>query len=61
MVIRNLRRRLAPSGLLIVCSTTHEEVNQATAFIRSPRGNLEIASRLNGGSDIEDLVTPYDR
>lgn len=54
--IRNLVGRLSPEGLLIIGRTTHDEVNKATAFIRSSRGALEIASRINGGIEVEDLI-----
>jgi hypothetical protein len=55
---RNLLDRLTGGGLLAVCRT-HEEggrhVNRATVLRKVDR-SLEVVGRLNGGSDVEDLL-----
>jgi len=54
----NLRDRLAPGGVLIVCRTERAadgDVNRATV-LRKVEGSLEVVARLNGGSDVEDLL-----
>ena len=55
---RNLLDRVAPGGLLAVCRTCDDgghHVNRAT-LVRRVEGSLEIVARLNGGSEVEDLV-----
>jgi glycosyltransferase involved in cell wall biosynthesis len=55
---RALRDRLVPGGLLVVCRTEARpdgDVNLATV-LRKAEGSLEIVARLNGGSDVEDLL-----
>jgi hypothetical protein len=58
----NLVARLRDGGLLVVCRTTDGDdgpINQATVFRRSgPR--LEVAERLNGGSEVEELLLSTD-
>lgn len=54
--IRNLGVRLLPGGVLIICSTSHEDTNAATALIRSEDDRLEIIDRLNGGVDVETMA-----
>jgi hypothetical protein len=54
----NLVARLRDGGLLIVCRTTDGHggpINQATVFRRSGPG-FKVAERLNGGSEVEDLM-----
>jgi len=55
---RNLLDRVAPGGLLAVCRTCDDgghHVNRAT-LVRRVEGSLEVVARLNGGSEVEDLV-----
>ena len=52
----NLRSRLLPRGLLIVCRTNDAGVNNATVFTLERDGRLIATARLNEGSEIEDLV-----
>jgi hypothetical protein len=55
-MLRNLRSRLLPGGLLIVCRTNDEGVNNATVFTLEKDGRLTATARLNEGSEITDLV-----
>lgn len=52
----NLRSRLLPGGLLIVCRTNAAGVNNATVFTLETDGRLVATARLNEGSEIADLV-----
>jgi hypothetical protein len=52
----NLRSRLLPSGLLIVCRTNEKGVNNATVFTLEKDGRLTATAHLNDGSEISDLV-----
>jgi len=52
----NLRDRLRPDGLLIVCRTHDDGTNHGTIFKLSD-GRLTTVARLGEGSEIEDLVT----
>jgi hypothetical protein len=55
-MIRNLRSRLVPGGLLIICKTTEDDsVNHATLFKLQIDGKLAIVAKLNGGSEVEEL------
>ena len=55
-MLRNLRTRLLPGGLLIVCRTNDAEVNNASAFTLREDGRFTLTARLNEGSEIEHLV-----
>jgi len=55
-MVRNLRARLLPGGLLIVCRTNEAGVNNATVFRFNRDGRLKPIARLNQGSEIADLV-----
>jgi hypothetical protein len=55
-MVRNLRARLLPGGLLVVCRTNEAGVNNATVFKLAGDGRLEPIARLNQGSEIADLV-----
>lgn len=55
-MLRNLRARLLPGGLLIVCRTNDAEVNNASAFTLQEDGRFALTARLNEGSEIEHLV-----
>ncbi len=52
----NLRARLLPGGLLIVCRTNAAGVNNATVFTLGKDGRFQATARLNEGSEITDLV-----
>jgi hypothetical protein len=56
-IAMKLKARLKPDGLLIVCRTDHEGVNNATLFQHSPDSSLRVLFRLGAGSEIEDLLT----
>jgi hypothetical protein len=55
-MLRNLRARLLPGGLLIVCRTNDSGVNNATVFTLEKDGRFTATARLNEGSEIADLV-----
>jgi hypothetical protein len=55
-MLRNLRSRLAPGGVLVVCRTTEEGRNDATLFRLRDDRTLEELARLNGGSEITPLA-----
>ena len=55
-MVCNLRSRLLPGGLLIVCRTNEKGVNNATVFTLEKDGRLTATARLNEGSEITDLV-----
>lgn len=57
-IVQNLRYHLAIGGILIVCRTDpHQEgLNRATIFELNGRRQFVTKSRLNGGSEIEELV-----
>jgi hypothetical protein len=60
-MLRNLRSRLVPGGLLIVCKTTEsDDVNHATLFKLQEDGKLAVVARLNGGSEVEELGLGLD-
>jgi hypothetical protein len=52
----NLRSRLLPGGLLIVCRTNAAGVNNATVFGLEQDGRFVETARLNEGSEIADVV-----
>jgi hypothetical protein len=55
-MLLNLRARLLPGGLLIVCRTNEAGVNDATVFTLQSDGRFSATARLNAGSEIADLV-----
>jgi hypothetical protein len=55
-MVRNLRTRLLPGGLFIVCRTNEEGVNNASVFTLSDDGRFEATARLNEGSEVAELV-----
>jgi hypothetical protein len=55
-MLMNLRARLLPGGLLIVCRTNEAGVNNATVFTLEKDGRFRATARLNDGSEIADLV-----
>jgi hypothetical protein len=66
-MVRNLRRRLRPGGLMIVCRTDYNGnfdysrldysgINKASLFQLNSDGKFEVRARLNAGSEIEELV-----
>jgi hypothetical protein len=52
----NLRTRLLPGGMLIVCRTNESGANNATVFTLEEDGRFHTIARLNEGSEIADLV-----
>lgn len=55
-ILRNLRRQLAPDGVLVVCNTDDDGVNRATIFRLGEDNRFAALSKMNGGSEIEDLI-----
>ena len=55
-MLRNLRARLLAGGLLIVCRTNDEDVNNASVFTLEKDGRFTTTATLNEGSEIADLV-----
>lgn len=55
-MLRNLRTRLAPRGLLAVCRTTQEGRNDATVFRLRDNRTFEELTPLNAGSEVAQLV-----
>jgi hypothetical protein len=60
-MLRNLRSRLAPGGLLIVCRTMDDGVSHASLFSLRAAGRLGVVARLNEGSEIENLALGLPR
>jgi hypothetical protein len=52
----NLRRRLTPGGLFIVCSTDPAGMNHGTVFTLTEGGSFESVARIGDGSEIESLI-----
>jgi hypothetical protein len=57
----NLRSRLRPGGLLVVCRTCLKGVNRGSVFQLRDDGSLAVVARLNGGSEIESLAAKLPR
>jgi hypothetical protein len=55
-MLSNLRDRLLPQGVLVVCGTNDDGVNHGSVFRLDSARHFEVLTRLNQGSDIEDLV-----
>jgi hypothetical protein len=59
-IAQNVLARLRDGGLLIVCRTVNEtngERVNLTTVLRKRDSALEVIGRLNGGCDVEDLVS----
>jgi hypothetical protein len=56
--LHNLRSHLTPNGILIVCNTDTDEdaANHATILALREDQQFEVLSRMNGGSEVEDLI-----
>ena len=55
-MLLNLRGRLLPGGMLIVCRSSEAGVNHGTVFTLGDDGRFRSIARLNEGSEIADLV-----
>jgi hypothetical protein len=60
-MIQNLRSRLKPGGLLIICRTGDKNINNATLFTLGLDGSFGVLARLNEGSEVEELVLRVPR
>ena len=56
VMIANLRSRLRPFGLLVVCRTHDDGSNHGTVFRLNSAEAFEVVSRMGNGSEIEDLI-----
>jgi hypothetical protein len=56
-MLMNLRNRLRKGGLLIVCRTNDQNVNNGTVFELDANGRLHALARLNAGSEVEELAS----
>jgi hypothetical protein len=52
----NLRSRLVPGGLLVVCRTDSAGANHGTVFRLQPDGTFGTVARVGGGSEVEELA-----
>jgi hypothetical protein len=55
-MVFNLKDRLVPGGLLIVCRTDEEQNNHGSIFRLNPDDSFEVLDRIGNGSEIEDLI-----
>jgi hypothetical protein len=55
-MIINLRARLLTSGFLVICRTDEDGANHATVFRLGESGTFGVLARINGGSEVEQLV-----
>lgn len=55
-ILANLRERLRPNGLLIVCRTMPSGTNHGSIFRLGEQGRFSLIAKLNDGSEITDLV-----
>ncbi len=55
-ILINLRSRLLPGGLLIVCRTNDAGVNNGSVFTLQKDGRFTTTARLHAGSEIAELV-----
>jgi hypothetical protein len=55
-MVLNLRERLRDGGRLVICRTSHQNVNHGTIFGLDAARNLRVLARINNGSEIESLV-----
>jgi SAM-dependent methyltransferase len=56
-IIRKLRERLKPNGLLIVCRTDKLGGNHATVLESTADSTFRVLLRLGDGSEVEELLT----
>jgi chemotaxis methyl-accepting protein methylase len=56
-IINNLKERLKPNGLLIVCRTDKIGVNHATIFEFTAESKFRVLQRLGDGSEVEEVLT----
>ena len=55
-MVVNLRRRLRPGGLLVICRTLEDGTNHGSVFELDAGARFTVLARLNKGSEIEELV-----
>ena len=57
-ILHNLRRHLTRDSILVVCNTDTDEeaINHATIFSLREDQRFVVLSKMNGGSEVEDLI-----
>jgi len=55
-MLDKLKNRLKPNGVLIVCRTNDEGINNGTIFRRVADRQFQVLTRVGSGSEIEDLL-----
>jgi hypothetical protein len=55
-MLNKLKNRLMAEGILMVCRTNDEGINNGTIFRLVGSGNFQILTRIGSGSEIEDLL-----
>jgi hypothetical protein len=55
-MLSKLTNRLKPNGVLIVCRTNDEGINNGTIFRLVEAGRFQVLNRIGSGSEIEDLL-----
>ena len=58
-MIANLRVRLVPGGLFVVCRTEDDGTNNATIFRLGKDGGFEVVDKLGNGADVKNLVVAW--
>jgi hypothetical protein len=55
-MLNKLKNRLVPEGILIVCRTNDEGINNGTIFRQVEGGKVQVLTRIGSGSEIEALL-----
>ena len=55
-MLANLRERLRDGGVLVVCRTNRENINNGTVFGLDSQRRLQVLARINDGSEIEPIA-----
>jgi chemotaxis methyl-accepting protein methylase len=56
-MLNKLKNRLKPGGILIVCRTNDEGINNGTIFRLAESVKFQILNRIGSGSEIEGLLS----
>lgn len=55
-MLGNLRRRLRPAGMLIICRTHDDGTNHGTVYRLNSKNNFEALARIGEGSEVDPIV-----
>ena len=55
-IVSNLCVKLRDGGILIICRTDDDGKTAGTVFTKKSSGTVGVAARINGGSEVEELV-----